>query len=602
MMSSYVYKISGATDELRVGKYMSGIISSEVDNDDISIPHYETMTTIIENEEIIIGDPLSNDFIVALKFINSCNRVPVSNRAIQESHIDDIINEYPKTVGIISAEKVLEEMLGKSTSGILKSDGTIEPQYPDISKEQYQSELLRIQQHQTEHNGQSLWDILNGSVEYIVDRSYIYDSFWYDNEFIVDDVTSSELGRYNFDGISTFRYFQYLPKQEKYVDIVINNMEKIVEFYNDYSNTKPKYLPIVNTLNPKIINSLVRTLCDKCGYDEFQIWNCFVMYLFLDNASEYGRVGLYANSPIKRLEYVGFSCLSGLVEYIPTDIKQKCANAIFKYILNSMIGDERNFFNFVLNYYSFKQDGFSRKFTGAIRKTIVKYCRICALFKCQHKHNLINDHAVTNSGDNEIKFNDDDITFSNGITLTSNVIHLINNCNTNGSNDKKNVDYDWKEDDFKACIYFLKTYNVTNKNCYYLQNSDFLYSSTFSKMISSIGDKKFVVKLMEHACDILDVSEYSHKLSTLPSSYRYNDNINETIDDSMNILTVMSDKLRKLVIKNFNAIEIDSKAKYNESVKAGRIIRMDGNTEPEEDNEFMIYLKARIKEFDITIS
>jgi hypothetical protein len=121
-------------------------------------------------------------------------------------------------------------------------------------------------------------------------------------------------------------------------------------------------------------------------------------------------------------------------------------------------------------------------------------------------------------------------------------------------------------------------------------------------MISSIGDKKFVVKLMEHACDILDVSEYSHKLSTLPSSYRYNDNINETIDDSMNILTVMSDKLRKLVIKNFNAIEIDSKAKYNESVKAGRIIRMDGNTEPEEDNEFMIYLKARIKEFDITIS
>jgi hypothetical protein len=564
MMSTYIYKLSNESG-LTLGKFMSGIISSSVESN-ISVPHYETITTQFEmNQSQHADSSLNNEFINALKFINSCYRAPVGHYEIPDKEYTTIINDYPKTIGLISAEDVVKEQLGKTNSWTIGQDGEMIPDYPDINEDQYKKQLLHIKSIQEKNKGKSLIQLLDDVTTSTINRTQIFKSFWY-NDFVSNELTFEKLSCYNFCGLSSFRYLRCLPLQDPYIKTIQTHMKDILEFYEKYSDTHPYYIPILFTFNPQIIGSMIKyfyddliektieslvtddiieqTPIDKNSYESIIITT--IMFLLFESRMAHSRCKISYSGAIDRTKHVGYICLTELAKIIPSNIKEKCLNyvsdMIYDHTLETRYTDPSLLFsNFILDFYKVKSEGFSYRFVGQSRLLLLKYYELCKLFNMQLKEDPIKK-CLTALGHEEVKLECSSVKFQNNIEID---MHILGVIGIQSNDDNTKLSFSWKKSDFEACAYFLTTYHKGSK------------SHILDNMISNINDNGFIIMLLELVHDKLDVSSYSNKLvNIIRDTHYYKETYSQKqkINEFISSFDTMSKELRKKIIACCNDI------------------------------------------------
>lgn len=583
MVSNYMYKIVDPNNSSCLGKYISGIISSCIDDHNILVPQYNTITTTFYNNNNN-SQFIPNDFLDSLKFINSCFRTPVGNREILEKEYGKVIKDYPKTVGLISAEEVTRELCNKTTGWKYNKNGELEQQKNNTNDEDFKKQLQHIQSIQEKNKGKTISKLLSDITTDTINRTKIFESFWFGTDsFISSEFTSERINCYNPIILTTFRYLQYLPKQEQYVQKVKSNIKQILEFYDNYSTTSPYYIPILATFNPEIIIAMINQLQinintrsanndsdsnpNKTRAIE-EVWNTVIIYL-LFNAFDHALFRLVISETIDRTEHVGFICLSNIVDNIPDYIKQSCLEYISYRIQESIENlhqsKELRLCNLVLDLYSSNPDGFSPRFIGKSRQYVIKYNALNDLFGGLDKIGPIQKSIINMGYHTHIKLTQTGIELLNGMKLDYNILNIIDVNTLNMKKKDTGAYLDWSDENYTACIYFLKTYDTFNKD-EYLPNYDNytkhhtnkLHSRRLSDMIREISDYVFVIKLMEYAYEHLNVSDYFKKLSRiLNESYYGNKGQSEFlkrqkkhIDIFFDFFELMSQPLKQIIKKS----------------------------------------------------
>lgn len=632
MMSNYVYKISDENGNINLGKYMSGIISSHIDSNGISVPQYEIVTTILASSATSNNNSITNDFVQALKFINSCHRTPVGHHEISESEYARMITEHPQTTGLISAEDVTKSLLKKTSTYTIGTDGEMIPEYPNPTDEQYIKQLQHIKSIQEKNKGKSVSELLLNATADTINRTKIFESFWFGHDsFVSSELTSEKLGCYNFVGLTTFRYLQYLPKQAEYLQKVKDNIGQILEFYKKHSTTVPYYIPIVSTFNPEIIlaminemeqsnkikiDQMIDILCSdntNLGIEDLNnepndyqneetnnlvmIWKQIVVYLLFHNRMDHSIFKIRTNETIERTEHVGYVCLTDLISKMPQNIKQSCLKYLSDIIEDQICNrphsiKELRLSELIVDFYKSIPDGFGVKFIGEIRHYLQKYFDLNKLFGNLDLSDPLTRSIIKMGYENDFRFDSSFVTFSNGMKLDYSVINTISTRGVQNNSGRKNeLHLSWGDEDFSACAYFLISYDTFDKTkysgsgkfvlCNYDDTSDqnntnFPDSSLLHNMMEHIDDYVFLIKLMEVAHEKLNVASYSKKLRKIINESYYSVNGKDEfilkqkikIDQWFNTFDLMSETLKQKLLTSCKTMLKDMGAnQYNKNNK-----------------------------------
>lgn len=264
IVSKFPYKYKDDNDE-KDGYFVSGVMSSYVNDNKILTPEFNYWTSLIEldplmGEELMEGDEL----VKALTLLNSYSRPPVFHYPITERLFISVYEKADLLLGRVNVEDHLERM--KRGNSYLDVDKTRE-------------NILKLQE---ECRGKDIVDLLDKEVDEKLLQREARTNFWYEGEV------------YHFNKnvlcLSTEQWLKGRRRQsEEDIDLICRRMldilQTLMECYPRRNNELPDEVinVVYSSYNERVYCAFIDTLTFEFGCDPVNLLTSTMQFLLMNS-------------------------------------------------------------------------------------------------------------------------------------------------------------------------------------------------------------------------------------------------------------------------------------------------------------------------------